>query len=253
MTAPQRLVLIHTVPPLVEVFTRLAAECLPGVQVLHVLDEPLLERVRAQGGLDPDDVDRLAGHVAAAAKIDASAVLVTCSTVSPAVDAVRPVAPIPVFKIDEAMIAQAVRTGSRIGVIATNRTTLEPTRHLLEAEAARTGRPIAVELVMVDDALPALLAGDGATHDRLVLAALHHLAPSVDVVVLAQASIARVLAAAAPEGLSPDALPVPVLASPHLALDQVRTALSGSPSEPLRPSPRPARPLHQPESVVPDP
>jgi hypothetical protein len=110
--------------------------------------------------------------------------------------------------------------GARIGVLATNRTTLEPTRTLLLAEANRVGKDVSVELVMVDGALPSLLAGDGAAHDRLVLAALAELRERVDVVILAQASTARVL----------DVLPsgggaIPVLSSPHLALQEVAELL----------------------------
>ena len=87
-------------------------------------------------------------------------------------------------------------------MIATNRTTLEPTRQLLLAEAARTGRQIDVELVMVEDALPALLNGDGAAHDRLVRQAVLDIRPRADVVVLAQASIARVLPVLAQDALA---------------------------------------------------
>lgn len=217
---PSRLVLIHTVPPLVEVFARLAGEMLPDVTLLHVLDEPLLEHVKQAGGIGDTDVARLAAHVEEAALVGAEAVLVTCSTVSPAVDGVRATAPIPVLKIDEAMVAEAVRKGNIIGVVATNRTTLEPTRHLLESEAARHGRPIAVDMRFVESALPALLAGDGATHDRLVAAAVADLAPQVDVVVLAQASMARALALIPPTGSTP------VLASPPLALAAVVALLA---------------------------
>lgn len=210
------LVLIHTVPPLIQVFDRLGAELLPGVRLLHVLDEPLLERVRRRGRLAPEDAAQLAAHVAAAVAIDADAVLVTCSTVSPCVDEMRGRAKIPVVKIDEAMIGAAVRLGMRVGVVATNVTTLEPTRQLLEREAIRVGRLLLVETVLVEGALPALLQGDGATHDRLVRAAVLDLAQRMDVVVLAQASMARVLA------VLPEAeRAVPVLSSPHLALAQV--------------------------------
>jgi len=214
-------VFIHTVPPLLPVFAQLGAELLPGVKLHHILDEPLIERVRRRGVLAPEDAARVATHVEAAAQIGADAVLVTCSTISPCVDDVRDAAPMPVLKIDEAMIAEAVRLGTRIGVIATSRTTLEPTRSLLEAEAARAGKTVAVELVFVDDALSALLAGDGATHDRLLQAAVLALAERSDVVVLAQASMARVLAVI-PEA----ARPVPILSSPHLALAQVRGLLA---------------------------
>jgi Asp/Glu/hydantoin racemase len=214
------LVLIHTVPPLVDVFNRLGAELLPGVRLLHVLDEPLLEQVRRRGALASEDAVRLASHAGAAAALDAGAVLVTCSTVSPCVDEVRSRAKIPVVTIDEAMIAEAVRLGTRVGVVATNVTTLEPTRRLLEQEAIRVDRLLIVETVLVEGALPALLQGDGATHDRLVRAAVLDLARRMDVVVLAQASMARVLA------VLPEAeRAAPVLSSPHLALAQVRELL----------------------------
>jgi Asp/Glu/hydantoin racemase len=214
------LVLIHTVPPLIEVFDRLAAELLPGVRILHVLDEPLLERVRQRGQLAAEDAQHLAGHVQEAARIGAAAVLVTCSTVSPCVNVVRAEAGLPVLRIDERMIEQAVAAGACIGVIATNRTTLHPTRELLLAEASRSGKQVQVELVMVEGALPALLAGDGAQHDALVAEAVRRLAQRVDVVVLAQASTARVLPV-----LESHAAGAPVLSSPHLALRAVAEIL----------------------------
>ncbi len=105
------LVLVHTVPPLIEVFNRLAAELLPGVRVLHVLDEPLLEQVRQRGHLAEEDAMRLGTHVREAAQIGAAAVLVTCSTVSPCVDAVRQQAEVPVLRIDEVMIREAIMAG----------------------------------------------------------------------------------------------------------------------------------------------
>ncbi len=190
---PKSVVLIHTVPPLIDVFTRLGASLLPTVRMFHVLDEPLLEQVRLRGGLVAADGERLAAHVAAAAQIGASAVLVTCSTVSPAVDDIRSLAAIPVVKVDEAMIAAAIQQGTVIGVVATNQTTLAPTQQLLEQAAARAGKTVQVKLVLVRGALPALLQGDGPTHDRLVKAAILALAQQVEAVVLAQASTARVL------------------------------------------------------------
>jgi len=219
----KRLILIHTISPLLDVFKKLGAELLPDVQLMHVLDEPLLERVRQRGQLAPEDSTRLQTHVAVAEEIGADAILVTCSTVSPCVDDVRPGANIPVMKIDEAMVAEAVANGARIGVVATNATTLEPTRQLLEAQAKVAAKAIEVKLVLVEDALPALLSGDGTTHDKLVKKAVLELADQVDVVVLAQASMARVL------NVIPESeRPVPILSSPHLALERVRDLLKGA-------------------------
>jgi Asp/Glu/hydantoin racemase len=216
-----KLVLIHTVSPLVDVFNTLGLELLPGVQLMHILDEPILELERQGNGLTSEASARLGTHVAAAERVGASAALVTCSTISPNVDDVRSQASIPVLKIDEAMIAQAVSTGSKIGVVATAASTLEPTHGLLQAQADASGGVIKVELVLVENALAALLSGDGATHDRLVKSAILELAGRVDVVVLAQASMARVL-----DVLTASDCQVPVLSSPHLALESVRQVLA---------------------------
>ena len=212
----KQLVMIHTVSPLLDVFNRLGGELLPGIGLTHILDEPLLERVRQRGHLAPEDSARLGTHVAVAEQTGADAVLVTCSTISPCVDDVRPEVSVPLIKIDGAMIAEAVAKGTKIGVVATNFTTLEPTRQLLQAQADEANKKIEVELVLVENALAALLSGDGATHDQLVKEVVLELAERADVVVLAQATMARVL----------DVIPeskrqVPILSSPHLALEQV--------------------------------
>lgn len=216
-----KLVLVHTVSPLLDVFNKLGAEFLPESQLVHILDEPLLDRIRQRGNLASEDSARLQTHVAMAEHIGASAVLVTCSTVSPCVDDVRPKASIPVVKIDEAMITRAVMIGSKIGVVATAASTLEPTRQLLQAQADASGKEIETELVLVDNALSALLSGDGTTHDSLVKKAVLELAQRVEVVVLAQASMARVLEVI-PEAESK----VQILSSPHLALERVGQLLS---------------------------
>jgi Asp/Glu/hydantoin racemase len=216
----QKLVLIHTVAPLVGVFAQLGAELLPGVQLSHLLDEPLRERFAARGRLAPEDTDRLLSHVRLAAEAGAAGALVTCSTLSLAVDEVAGQVALPVFKIDEAMVAQAVERGPRIGVVATAASTLGPSRAMLEAQAGRAGREVQLETLLVAEALPLLLAGDGKAHDRLVRAAVLSLAPRVDVVVLAQASMARVLAV-----MQSDDCPAPILSSPYTALRQVRASV----------------------------
>jgi Asp/Glu/hydantoin racemase len=132
----------------------------------------------------------------------------------------------PVFRIDEAMAAKAVSLGKRIGVLATLQTTLEPTTQLIRVTAAAAGRDCEVLEGLCAGAFDRILAGDGAAHDTLVKEGLFQLAGKVDVIVLAQASMARVLTEVPPSGL-----PVPVLSSPELALEQIRNALCPRPSE----------------------
>ena len=218
------LVLIHTLPPLIEVFDRLTAQILPGVQVKHILDEPLLEAIRRRGRVAEEDAERLFSHARQAEQIRAQAVLVTCSTTSPLVDQIQARLAIPIFKIDQAMLEQAVQLGPHIGVIATNRTTLAPTRQMLLAQAAKSGKHIEYEEHYVEGALDALLKGQAELHDRLVQQAIAQVRLTLDVVVLAQASMARVL-----ENGAIPAEGAPVLSSPYLALEQIAPVFRSTP------------------------
>jgi len=217
----QRLVLIHTVPSLVELFEGLCNEILPGVQVIHVADQILLTHILEQGGPSPAIYQRVAEHVVAAEAVDASAVLCTCSSISPCVDVARSMVSIPVLKVDEAMVDRAIELGTDIGVIATVSTTLGPTTELVQKHASVTGKAVQVKSVLCEGAYDGLFAGDLETHDRIVIHHLRKLMAKVDVILLAQASMARVL-----DKISAEEKQVPILSSPRLAVERIRDVLA---------------------------
>jgi Asp/Glu/hydantoin racemase len=222
----QRLGLIHTSPVLVPVFDSLCRANLPIVERFHMVDESLIRNTIRAGHLEKVTIRRLAAQIGSALDSGATAVLVTCSSIGPGVQVARQLFDAPIFRVDEAMAARAVSTGTRIGVLATLRTTLEPTVELLRRSAREAGVERQVIEGLCDGAFETLLAGDAQGHDRLVAAGLTRLAGQSDVVVLAQASMARVL-----EALPPGELHVPVLTSPELAIAQVAESLSAR-SEP---------------------
>ena len=213
-----RLLLVHTIPPLIQVFNQLGKRLLPEADLVHILDEPVLAWIRQRGGLEGTAVSRLEEHIQWAGKLGARAALVTCSTLSPAVDLLK--VSLPVYKIDQAMIEQAVREGHTIGILATAQSTLEPTRLSLEREANKQEKTVITHMVLVNHAFDAFLAGDWQTHDRLVWEAIRALDPTVDLVMLAQASMARAL-----ETPPKVELAFPVLTSPQAALERVRDDL----------------------------
>ncbi len=220
---PKKLALIHTVGSLPKVFADLAAAELPGVDTTDVVDEALLGETIAAGRIPEATALRLADHVESAVRGGADLVLVTCSSMGPAVDALA-ARGLPVLRVDEALADAAIRAGSRIGVAATLSTTLEPTADLVRRRATELGRPPgSVEIVteLIDGAFAALKSGDLERHDELVRAGLRRLLPKVDVVVLAQASMARVAATLAPE----DAQGRQVLASPRLGIERAAERL----------------------------
>ncbi len=215
---PRTVALIHTSPVLVPSFAELARRTISGARLFHMVDESLIQDTIRSGRLEKKTIRRLVNHIESACEADADVVLVTCSSIGPAVDVGRRLFDVPVLRIDERMVERAVGTGRRIGVIATLRTTLEPTVALLRDTAERLGRQIEIEQALCEGAFEAVLRGDKETHDRSVTQRLVELAASVDVIVLAQASMARV--ADQIEGIN-----VPILSSPPLAMEQVSEVL----------------------------
>src|SRR5205085_2458034 len=84
--------------------------------------------------------------------------------------------------------------GSRIAVVATLATTLDPTKRLIIRKANESGREVTVNSYVADSAFDALLAGDAQKHDALVSSVIDRAIEENDVVVLAQGSMARLVA-----------------------------------------------------------
>jgi Asp/Glu/hydantoin racemase len=147
--------------------------------------------------------------------------MVTCSSIGPAVDLIQGRFQKPVLRVDEPMGEAAVARGRRIGVAATLRTTLEPTSDLLRRKAQEAGKEVELVECLCDGAFEAMMAGDAETHDVLVSKAMINKLGEVDVIVLAQASMARVV-----DRLPRGALIAPVLSSPELAMEYLRERLA---------------------------
>lgn len=212
----KRLALVHTVTSLVPVFQDLLAELAPDLDTFNIVDESLLQNVIRENKLSATTARRVVDHLMSAEAAGADLVMCTCSSIGPGVEMARPLLNIPALRVDEPMAELAVRTGSSIGVAATLRTTLEPTAALINKMADQAGREVVVIAKLCEGAFDAVIAGDTATHDAIVSAGLQELIEQCDVIVLAQASMARVVASL-PEGDRQ----VPILSSPRLAVEHL--------------------------------
>ena len=216
-------VLIHTVASNAGLFGDLCAELMPDTSARHVVDEGLLDDTVAVGRLTDAVRARFRARAAEARAAGADLVVLTCSSVGPAADGLADELGVPVLRIDEAMAARAVALGRRVGVAATLPTTLEPTAELVRRAGAEAGQSVEVVTELAEGAFRALRSGDPEGHDALVLAALLALAARVDVIVLAQASMARALGGT--EVLESDGRRVPVLTSPRLGVERLREVI----------------------------
>jgi Asp/Glu/hydantoin racemase len=205
--------LIHTVPSLGDVFAALVVELLPATATTVIVDELLLRDTIRRGEVAEATQSRLRDHVEWLVDSGVDAVLVTCSSLGRVADALNDQVDVPVLRVDRAMAERALAIGRRVGVIATLSTTLGPTASLIEQTARSVGGEVDVVARLCVGAFEALQLGDSDAHDEIVRRELEQLFGEVDVVVLAQASTARVL-----DGLR-DAPGIPVLSSPRLAVE----------------------------------
>lgn len=227
--ARKRLGLLHTSATLVPVFQQLCAAKLPnGVETFNIADDSLIKDCIARNRLTPLTARRVVKHLESAEQAGADIILVTCSSIGPAVDAAAALIGVPVVRVDQPMADRAVATGRRVGVIATLPTTLEPTADLIRRRARDAGRDVELTSRLCEGAFDSLMSGDAARHDAIVGRALTELSGAgVDVIVLAQASMARVV-----DSLPAEARRIPILASPPLAVDHVAAMFAAQEQHP---------------------
>ena len=212
----KKLALVHTSATLIPVFQELCSELLPDVQVFNIVDDCLVKNIIAAGSLTPTIAKQVVSYVQSAQLGGADQVLVTCSSIGAAVETAATLSDIPVLRVDQPMADKAVAMGTKIGVIATLPSTLLPTSDLVERRAKLAGKNIELKAVLCEGAFDALMAGNAAKHDEMVAAALKELSTQVDVILLAQASMARVVGTLA----EVDKI-VPILASPRIAIEHL--------------------------------
>jgi Asp/Glu/hydantoin racemase len=204
------------------VFNEIAARIMPAdVKLLHFVDESTIKNTIAAGHLEKATMRQVIRLVGSAFDAGCDVAMVTCSSIGKAVEMAADLYDQPVLRVDRAMAEKAVATGKRIGVVATLSTTLRPTADLVRRVAAEQGKEIELVEHLCEGAFEAVMAGDGATHDRIVGEGLTVGLKGVDAIVLAQASMARVVASL-PEG----AVSAPVFASPELGMEQARDILA---------------------------
>ena len=186
------LVYTSTTPELIDMVEReVRANIGPDADILSLQDPSILAQVREAGYVTPAPAARLIGMYMDAIGQGADAVLNICSSVGEVADSVQTAAAyigVPIVRIDEDMCREAVRLGSRIGVLATLSTTLEPTKGTINRVARSMGRHV----TLVDGLIDGAFGLDQAQFRRLLLEAAGKIIDQVDVIVLAQGSMAYV-------------------------------------------------------------
>lgn len=216
----RKIAFLHTSPAAIGPLMQFYNEAAPELEITNLLEDGIL-RLLAERKYDTAR-ERFSHLIRAARDVyGAELMMITCSSVTRRMlDELRGEFDLPIIKIDGPMTRKAVETGPRVGLAVTFPPTIEPSTQLIRAAAEDVGRDVEIVRESSPEAYQALLAGDVATHDRLLLDVIDRLqAQGVDVIVLAQVSMARILPQLAGRAN------VPVLSSLNTSLEAVREAL----------------------------
>lgn len=186
---PKRIVLVHptplALPPVDEAFKTLW----PQAQVLNLLDESLYADVGPNGETTPGLMARVANLLRHAEASGADGIVFSGSTFGPAVEEGRKGMKVPVLRIEEAMMDEAVARGGSVLVVSTQKRAMPVVRGTLDASAKRAGKAPEIKELWVEGARDALNAGDIDKHDRLI-AEQSAAAGNFDTIVLSMISMA---------------------------------------------------------------
>ena len=215
--------MIHAMCPNAQLFKKLAAEIMPGVEVINFVDEGI--PVMSDKSLHGQVVRRLGMMAMLAKESGAEMVMLTCTAFGRLADEVQRVAGIPVISVLEIMADEAMALGDQIGVLASHPGALATATELIEEQSALKGKKVKVVPSLCKGAFEALKKEDWPVHDAIVMKYLKELMGRAKVIVIPQPSIERVV-----NQLPESQRKVPILSSAQLSVRKLKEKLEALPT-----------------------
>ncbi|MEO6065200.1 MAG: aspartate/glutamate racemase family protein [Lysobacterales bacterium] len=213
-----RITLIHAVPMAIAPVAQAIALLWPEARPMNLMDDALSPDRETHDDLQPELAMRIAALADYAISAGTRGILYTCSAFGPAIEAVKRRLAVPVLTPNEAMFAEALQLGSRIGMVATFAPSVPSMQQEFTALALTLGSDAKLEVRLADGAMAALRSGDGDRHHELVAAASATLS-HCDAIMLAHFSTSAAFAAVGTR------VSCPVLTSPRSAVRALREQL----------------------------
>lgn len=176
---------------LLDMTDELFAKHCPGHKLVQINDGDMIKQVIANNGPTPHIRRTLFRIFSVAQDCGADVILNVCSSVGQAAEDAAKLIDVPVFRIDRPMAEKAVALTSDVGVLATVATTLGPTSELIERCGREAGKDMNVSRNLAKGAFEKLMDGDRDGHDEILMNTAIDVAKSADVIVFAQATMAR--------------------------------------------------------------
>lgn len=215
----QKAGMVHAMCSNTALFKKLSANLMPGVDVVHLVDEGLPSM--SDRSLHQGVVRRLVRLATSAKESGAEIVMLTCTAFGRLAEDVEKLAGVPTIAVLEIVADEAMSVGDQIGILATHPGALATAAELIKEQAAVKGTKVRVTETLCEGGLEALKAEDWPTHDRLISKCLNELMGRVKVVVIPQPSIERVV-----DRLPESARKVPILTSGRLSVRILKDKLA---------------------------
>lgn len=209
------LTFLHTAEVHVATFQALVEAQDASIQVKHHVKPSLLEQARQLGVNNPTVIKAVENEIAKLTNQGANPVVCTCSTIGNIVESISK-KDISYQRIDRAMANAAVAfstdtKAAKIAIVAALKSTLEPTKNLIESSATTKAKLAEISLHYVKDAWQHFEAGDNESYWETIAMHIQQLPKDIDVIVLAQASMANAISYCTN-------LETPILSSPSLGV-----------------------------------
>ena len=212
-----RVVVIHalaeSIPPVRTAFT----EIFPETEVINLLDEGLL--IDFDNALTPKLLRRMGRLVEYSSDYDADAIALACSVYAPAVDTLKQMVDIPLVSSYGPVMADAVASGPKIGIIASVPATIRDAEHYLRLAAAEHGVQVEPYPRLAEDLIPVLRQHGQAAFEKRLSEEVNALGEQVDAVLLGQFSFSTAL------DYVSNRCSVPVLSAPHSSARRLKGLL----------------------------
>lgn len=213
------LIYTSTTPELIELVEREVKKQLgDSVEMVSYQDPSILADVREAGYVMAAPAARLIGMYMEAVQAGVDAMLNLCSSVGEVADCAQDAAKyigVPIVRVDEEMCREAVRKGSKIAVMATLPTTLEPTKNTVLRVAREMGKHVELIDALVDGAFGL----DQEQFKDLMAKKAGEVAAGADVILFAQGSMAYC------EEYIAEMYQKTVLSSPRFGAEALKAAL----------------------------
>jgi Asp/Glu/hydantoin racemase len=213
-----RVVMIHAVAESMSPTKLAFQEVFPEAELVNLLDEGLFLDFGDQ--LTPSLRRRMTQLICYSAEHGAQAIGLACSVYTPMVGMVREVVDVPVISSYGPVMAEAVQSGRRIGLIAAVPATLRDAERFLQQAAQEAGRPVDSYPQLADDLMLVQRREGETAYCRRLAEEVDKLAPHVDAVLLTQFSMASALAHLQ------SVAAVPVLSAPHSSAQSLKVLAS---------------------------